>query len=161
MELTMTLVAEQVGLLVAMGLVIFLAVYFGVRMALVHTDIFVRDRERRDLDMRPSVAFTDIAGVGVCICQLADNKTVVVGGVGQPDRPSAVNICRKACDVCGDGVHFVKDCPLVAIARKLVRRELDGGREAGTAELVDEVGQRGCRVVQDFGGIAASWLGGG
>jgi hypothetical protein len=77
----MTLVAEQVGLLVATGLVIFKAVYFGVRMGLVHTDLFVWDRERRDLDMRPSVAFTAIAGVGVCICQLADNKTVVVGGV--------------------------------------------------------------------------------
>jgi hypothetical protein len=39
MELTMTLVAEQVGLLVATGLVIFKAVYFGVRMGLVHTEI--------------------------------------------------------------------------------------------------------------------------
>jgi hypothetical protein len=35
----MTLVAEQVGLLVATGLVIFKAVYFGVRMGLVHTEI--------------------------------------------------------------------------------------------------------------------------
>ena len=148
----MTLVAEQVGLLVATGLVIFKAVYFGVRMGLVHTDLFVWDRERRDLDKRPSVAFTAIAGVGVCICQLADNKTVVVGGVGQPDRPSAVNICRKACDVCGYGVHYVRDCPLVVRARKLVRRELDGDREAGSAGLVDEVGQRGCRVVQDLMG---------
>ena len=97
----MALVAEHSGLLMAVGLVTFLAAYVGARMAVVRSTVFLRDCERRDVVVKPVV---------------------------QP----AADLCRKRCDVCKRGgtraVHFIRDCPVVAVARQIASR---GFNEAG------------------------------
>lgn len=93
----MILVAELSGLLMAVGLVTFLAAYVGARMAVVRSTVFLRDCERRDVVVKPVV---------------------------QP----AADVCRKRCDVCNNAVHFVRECPVVAVARQIASR---GFKEAG------------------------------
>ena len=61
------LVAERSGLLMAAGLVTLLAVYVGVRMDLVHSTVFLRDRERRDVVVKPGVRHAaDIEQMPAC-----------------------------------------------------------------------------------------------
>jgi hypothetical protein len=100
MEFAMILVAELSGLLMAVGLVTFLSAYVGARMAVVRSTIFLRDCERRD---------------------------VVVTPVVQPAADAGKKY-RKRCDVCNNAVHFVRDCPVVAVARQIASR---GFKEAG------------------------------
>ena len=107
----MILVAERSGLLMAVGLVTFLAVYVGVRMAVVHSTVFLRDRERRDVVVKP-----------------------VVQPAADAEQMSA---CRRRCDVCKKAVHFIRDCPVVAVARQIVSR---GFNESGVCRFVHESG---------------------
>ena len=88
------LVAERSGLLMAAGLVTLLAVYVGVRMDGVHSTVFLRDCERRDVVVKPVV------------------QPAADGG----------RVCRKICDVCNNAVHCIRDCHVVAVARQIASR---------------------------------------
>ena len=105
----MILVAELSGLLMAVGLVTFLAAYVGARMAVVRSTVFLRDCERRD---------------------------VVVTPVVQP-AAHAGKKCRRRCVVCNNAVHFVRDCPVVAVARQIASR---GFNESGVGRFGHESG---------------------
>ena len=109
MEFAIILVAERSGLLMAVGLVTFLAAYVGARMAVVQSTVFLRDCERRDVVVKPVV-------------QPADD---------------AWRVCRRRCDVCNNAVHFIRDCPVVAVARQIASR---GFNESGVCRFVHESG---------------------
>ncbi len=112
MEFAIILVAERSGLLMAAGLVTLLAVYVGVRMDGVHSTVFLRDCERRDVVVKPVV------------------QPAADGG----------RVCRKICDVCNNAVHCIRDCHVVAVARQIASRGFNEAGVCNDAGFVHDSG---------------------